>query len=324
MVVSGTVHVNHQGVGKVVLDPAAIMGSGDALSRYLEVPLVVSMHPQPEDHQLAVSSMTAELHVGTNHGHSPPFATTTVDFMRGFNCRSATRSESEHHVQLLFPLTSEKIAYLDRHRHEAAGAQQAFFTIALEGSVVWMRHTGNVLGAIGEGDWPGHVGPWSEVIWFWYSQWDALTFRISTETWTTAILPKWDLDRYRILEVEFPQIRGLDEPLAVQWDRALTAYNQGRYADAVGHLRGILNAINQELNARKGRPIADIIRDHRKWVSNDVRHPLLDGVWKGLINATNTELHPESGMSPNWTATDCRWLFLLVTANLDYLGSDFP
>lgn len=321
MVVKGTIKVSTHGIGTVALDPTTIKTEGGAPAPRLTIPLVIAMYPRPVEEQLAIMRLSAALHLRGDM--SAPFVETRME--EDFSCRSLNYVY-EHHVNVSFSLTPQKAAHLDRCYHEG-DASHPMFTLALSGPVVWLYQTGNTYDAEGrrspvDSPWPNSMGLWSQIAWFWESRWDSLGFSIPVETWTTQVLPGWGLDRYRLLELRFPNIVDSNgETITRQWDRALDAYRHGRYSDAIGHLRGILNTVNKEFGASKGTPLASIVGHGRHWSEDDSRRKLLDEVWKGLTIITNKEIHPEDGVTHEWSVNDCRWLFLMVTSTLEYLGA---
>lgn len=319
MIATGSVKVGIHLVATVTVDPTDIMGAGGTLSPHLVIPTTITMLHQSDDHQTALPQIHAELFDSPHSAVPLTHTALPLDFRR-----RSVQGGHDYHVQLSFPLTPGQAEHLDARRHSSNGSEVTFY-LRLTGPLAWLRHTGNSASpsgesSLGEGGWPTSMGLWSDVAWFWESDWQCLKFAIPVETWTIAILPKWDLDRYRLVEVAFPAVSEPgQEHLARQWDRAWSAYTNGRYADAIGHLRGILNVVNRQLQATKQKPLATVMANRRAWGVTDPRRESLDRVWESLLRITNSELHPEDD-APEWTVSDCRWLLHLVASTLDYLA----
>lgn len=318
MVVERSVCIGNQIVGTVSVDPFTVRGIGGPIAPRLVVPLRIALHPQTADHQLAVLRLDARLHAG--EGHDVVLAERSLSLAQGMHCRSVN-TPNTHHIEIDFSLSPHQVAYLEKSRHRADGMAPQF-TLELIGPLVWLSHTGNTVGldektsTLGEGGWSASVGLWSEVAVFWNSQWANVTFPVSNDTWIEQILPAWGIDRYRVMEVQFPES---DASIAKQWDRAWSAYQSGHYADSVSSLRGIFALVNKSLGATKQRRVADVIGQRHNWAPDDVRHRLLDNLWQSLKDCFNTELHPEGGQSLEWTADDAQLLLTLVSSLVQYV-----
>ena len=318
--------VNGLRIGDLRLDPTLIRGEGDRHDPRLVIPLIITMHPQPIERQIAIIHLTATL-----HSSQSPFpgnqlgAAATVDLLDNMPCRSIPSGPNDLHPELRFPLTDPQIQLLEKMRH--AGADNRFSVyLYLRGVVVWLRHTGNSSSpsptersTLGEGGWEPNVGMFSELLPFWNTHFETLRVDIEPSVWVDKVLPGIGYDRVRLLEVQFSTMpRG--GIYITQFDKARMKYDAGDYPGCIQDCRGIQNAWEKAMGATRNQVIAKALGAKLGWPENDWHTRMLDSIWKGYADMVNAAHHPEHTPEPLApTAADARLCLMLTAILTEYL-----
>lgn len=313
-------------IGEIHLDPTAVRGEGGWLDPRLVVPLEITLQPQPDNHQVAVTQLIASLHL-----REPTFpgnrigAETRLDLLRDFPCRSVPSGPSDFRPELRFNLTQEQVKLLEDARHAAADNHFSIY-IHAEGLVVWLRHTGNSQSlfhpeksTLGEDGWGTTVGMFSELLPFWSSSIGDMRIDIELSVWVEKVLPGLGYDRVRLVEIDLSRIpeEGI---LPAQFDKARRKYDSGDYEGCVQECRGIQNAWEKALATPRGQHIAKRLADLLHWPTDDWHYKMVDAVWKGYADMVNAPHHPEH-VPPNLpiTAADARLCLLLTVILSEYV-----
>lgn len=315
-------------VGDLRLDPTLLRGEGDRYDPRLVIPLTVTMHPQPIEHQIAIIRLIGSLHTNQN-----PFpgnqigAAATLDLLDNMPCRTIPSGPNEVRPELRFSLTDPQIQHLEELRHAAADTRLTLY-LYLRGIIVWAKHTGNSssphptqASTLGEGGWEPNVGMFSELLPFWNSHFDTLSVDVEPSVWVDKVLPCIGYDHVRLVEVDFSKLpnQGI---LRAQFDKARRKYDAGDFEGCVQECRGIQNAWEQAFGVTRGHPIASKLANLLHWPSDDWHHKMLDSIWKGYADMVNAPHHPEH-VPPNLpvTAADAGLCLLLTAVLSEYVDS---
>lgn len=312
-------------VGEVRLDSTQLRGEGGWADPRLVLPLTLVMQQQPIHHQIALTRLTASLHTA-----QPPAPSTqlggaaTLTLLENMPCLSVSAGPNEQHPEVRIPITQPLVARLEALRHAAPEGRLSLY-LHLEGTFVWLRHTGNsgAQGAaestLGEGGWDTSVGLFSEMLPFWNSFIAPLRIEIEPRVWVEQVLPGVGYDQVRLVELNLANIPALGI-LPSQFDEARRKYDAGDYPGCVATCRSIQTAWEQHVGATRKTPLATTLAEHLHWPPKDWHTAMLDAMWKGYADMVNAPHHPEQEPPPlPPTAADARFCLLFTAIISEYL-----
>ena len=226
-----------------------------------------------------------------------------------------TPQGAAHQIEARFHLTPEMVNHLERLRH--ANPKKALpLMVHINPTVVWLRNTGNDMGAAlagkqqRPGGLPQEYGLHSDLVQLWAIRADDIGFEVDATTWIEKVMRAFGQHRSRLIEIPFPDAR--------HFTRAREALDAGRYEDAVGNCRPILAGWEVELDLPKGKRLASVVADQQGWAEDDPRRKALDKLWDGMQLLVNNARHEEHHDIP-WTAADARASVLLTAVLSQYL-----
>jgi hypothetical protein len=148
-------------------------------------------------------------------------------------------------------------------------------------------------------------------------QFDNLEFQVDSSRWVHQVLPGFDLDHIRIIEINLPHGGSLPNGAAAFFDEARRDYEGGRYGDCIAKCRRLREVVEKQLGATKGAPIAEIVGNRLRWTTDAPQRTVIDSSWKALVDITNVAHHPERpGL---FSAPDARFGLLLTSVLLEYV-----
>jgi hypothetical protein len=241
--------------------------------------------------------------------------------MAGFPVRSLPSGTMKHTVWLRFFLTQAEVTELELHRQSSPGD---VFTLYLDVEpIVAMITTFNGQGLDGawqQSPFEASFGMHAQLQPFWYASIAQLPIQIEPSAWVRDVLPGLGYDRLRLMEVTFPPPLPEHPSAAAQFDKARMALDQRRYWACIQECRGLLNMWEKQYGATKTKRLADLVAADRAWPVGDVRHGLLDLLWKKVGDVANTPHHPEGDVDAElFDGRDARLVLLLTTALSEYV-----
>jgi hypothetical protein len=309
-------------VGTASVDGGAVRGEGGPIRPQLIVPVTIQMNPQADEAMLAVVWLFARL--ATDKYASPHGVICqpiSHQLMSGFPVRSLQHVANEHTEHLRFFLTPAEVEDVERRRH-AAHSEVFQLYLCLDPVVAGIK-TYNSFGPGQEREqtpWGIQFGMFSQVLPFWTSRVDPVWVHIEQSTWVRNVLPGLGYDRLRLLELTFPPPLPDHGNAATQFDKAKRALDERRYDDCIQECRGLLNMWEKQYGATTRNLIADVVKGDRGWPEGDIRHGLLDTLWKKIGNVANAPHHPESDVNPEiFNDRDARLILLLTAALSEYV-----
>lgn len=309
-------------VGTVSVDGGAVRGEGGPIRPQLVIPLTLDMNPQPDEAMLAVVWLHARLgfdqHASPQQIACQPISHPLVD---GFHARSLPDGAADHTAHLRFFLTPAEVEDLERRRH--AGNPDVFqLYLGLNPIIAGMKtyNSFDPRRAPEQTPWGIQFGLFSQVLPFWTVHIKPVRVQLEQSTWVRNVLPGLGYDRLRLLEMTFPPPLPDHTSAASQFDKAKRALDERRYDDCIQECRGLLNMWEKQYRTAGKRRIAEIVADDRQWANGDIRHQLLDTLWKEVGDVANAPHHPEGDVNAElFTGRDARLLLLLTAALSEYV-----
>ena len=305
--------------GVIEVDSDRVTGEGGPERPQLVIPITVRMHQRPEgQRQIALVGLRAWLTSDQQGPPNVPLAAVVTERYYSNMPFTSQSYEQPHGMQatLRFRLNPAELSDLELRRHTGPTHPNLQIYVGLEPEVVGLHSIGEDV----ERPW-GEVGLAS----FWAHLWNVsvrpLSLNISQQTWIERVLPGLGYDRLRLIEVRLPPGLPDHASAAQEFDRALRALDQGRYAECVVACREIIQMWNAELQASKANHMGDVLGHARGWDDNDHRRTLITTVWTALINVTNVAHHVAGQPSaPEFSAEDARLICYLTAAMSERLS----
>ena len=309
-------------VGTVSVDGGAIRGAGGPIRPQLVVPLTIAMNPQPGGATLAVVWLSARL-AFDEYASPDQIACQPISqqLVAGFPVHSRLDIPTDHTEHLRFFLTPQEVEDVEQRRH-AGNSDMLQLYLGLDAIVAGMKTYNAVYPGQPpeETPWNRDFGTFSQVLPFWTSRVNPVRVQIEQSTWVRNVLPGLGYDRLRLMELAFPPPLPDHTSAAVQFDKAKRALDERRYDDCIQECRGLLNMWEKQYRTAGKRRIAEIVADDRQWANGDIRHQLLDTLWKEVGDVANAPHHPEGDVNAElFTGRDARLLLLLTAALSEYV-----
>jgi hypothetical protein len=315
-------------VGKFVVDGQQVRSESASHDARLVIPLTIAMNPRPLESMIALTGLSCSLHLVPSNAANEinQFGPSVAVHFGSLDCHSIPSNVVDHHAQLRFPLNSSQIRALETHRHTEPN-KNFRATIRFQGTLAWMYAVGNSFPMhpnappdpnliVGHPFEPSY-GMFAKCAPFRTVKFDPLEFEVDASRWVAQVLPGFDLDHIRIVEIDLPHDGALPHGAAAFFDEGRRDYESGRYGDCIAKCRRLREVVEKQLGATRAKPLATIIADQLAWAVDAPQRKVLDSSWKALVDITNAAHHPERpGI---FCAADARFGLLLTAVLLEYV-----
>lgn len=314
---------SNRAVGTASVDGGSIRAEGGPIRPQLIVPLTLELHARPADAMIAVTWLGATLSTDQNgSAYGAICQPVSLHPSSGFHINSIPDGSTDRLIELRFHLSPMEVELIEQRR-QVAPTDGLELYLGVDISVAAVR----VLNSLEAGKpaqsfpWGTEYGLYSQVLPFWNSQVHPVRVEIEQSKWSRDVLPGLGYDRLRVMELVFPPALPDHPSAARQFDQARRALDERRYGDSILACRGLLNMWEKQLGATRKNPVADVIAGLRTWPAGDVRHGLLDSLWKEVGDIANAPHHPEGDVDAEvFDAHDARLVLLLAAALSQYVS----
>lgn len=306
------------GVGVVLVDANRLRAEGGSIDPALIVPITFELAPERSG-PIALSDVEAQLAcpgpVPTPLG--PPVRMSPRRTLHG-----GRDAVAKMHTEFRFRMPPE---LLNRLEWLAASAAPSPLTLGImfQATVSWVRGSGNSFGGTSgvvrvDVPFDPSAGLLHDLVPFDEPAAATLVFQISRERWAEQLLPALGLDRVRLLSVFLPRAGGvLSNDVVRHFDEARLALDAGRFRDAVGACRDVLETIERDLGAKSGHLETALAAQLAVPVTSPLV-ALVQGSWKSLTQITNRASHPADSA---WFArVEARTTLMLTAVLLEALS----
>ncbi len=294
-------------VGKVILDPKEIRGTGGWFNPYLHIPIKIQMYVREQGEQIALIRLTASLHLKETKDVNNQFgARVSYDLIYNLPNRSTVGTNpNEGGAQLLFSLTHEQIKQLDDIRHEP----NSILYLHLEPIIVRIRQAEQRVG----------ISQQSDFVYLWLAEIGTLRIDTAEMKWADNIFPGIGYDRYRLVEITLPSSSRLVPDDAIEmFEKARHDYDAANYNGCVEKCRFAIEAIERHLSVPTGHKLGDAIAEALGWSTGAEQCSFLNQACKAYYSLTSAAHHYPSTIS--LLPADARTSLLAIATLLEYLG----
>lgn len=319
MTVKGSVRGGGYLLAELVVDPARITGTGGPWSPVLLVPLDLVMSAQPMEQALVVQELVAELWL-PGQGQPQRELAAPVRLRSGSahagHMRTYPHGPTTNSLQLRFRLSPYELRGLEQHAHRLAPAPLSL-ELRFDLHIAWSRRSFGGLGADELAPFPSALGFFNEMLPLAQCQADALTIEISRERLAEEIMPRFGLDRLRLVAVELPPQIAVPR-FHERFDYARVHLDAFRYEEAVAGCRDGRKLVEEALGATSEEPVATKVAQVGGLEANAPQVVFLDGIWKSLADLTNEAKHGERGH--RYTAAEARAALMTLAVAVELLN----
>lgn len=277
-------------VAELILDPAAVRGTGGVAGPMLEIPLTITM-PGRSQLVLGIESMQVELWASASMT-SAGFRLAGPDTIMGIGgstSMSAGPMGSRHQTTARFGLSSGQVAALADHAEKA-----------LPSPVELVLHVRARCVAVVNADLADDVGDGRSFLLgavrlaiIEGTRPTELRFAIPREQWAESIMPGLGADAVRLIPIAFPRSEDGPGNSGERFDEARKHLDSGRWREAVRSCRDVRHAVERELGASKDQRVFAVSAAQRRLDPSALA--FLDSTWAGFAELTNQASHEKTG-----------------------------
>lgn len=304
-------------VGKVIVDPKEIRGTGGWHNPFLHIPIKIQMYARDKGEQIALIRLTASLHLTETKDVNNQFgASVSYDLIYNMPNRSTIGLvPTEGGAQLLFSLTHEQIKQLEDLRHQP----NSNLYLYLEPIIVRMKQSEQIY--LSAGEQRVGVGLHSDFGYSWLAAIGNLRIEIAEMKWTENIFPNIGYNLYRLVEVRLPSSNILVPEQAIEYFKAAKkSYDEGNNQECLRVCRLALEEIKKHLQIRDhqlGTAVTKILGWPNKPELTE-QAKFMNNTWPGLYILANAANHTPSNLS--LLPADAHTGLLSIAIMLEYLG----
>lgn len=283
-----------------------VHGNGYPHSPCINIPILITMQPRPENDKLVLTDLTCILW----HENNQIGSMVAHNFLDGPYCYSKNDEPNTCGITFRFCLNSSLINFIEKQRHQ--GANHDF--------VGTMRFQARIAKFIQTYTHP-ELGDARILAPYLYTRVDDVSLRIPSSDWIKSVLNNIGLDHYRIVEIELPKGEdGFSKEVLSHLDTARQYYDAGDYHKCIGDCRYIREQVNKHFGAGKdlGKRLADKVAQELGLPDDSLQKKFLDQTWQGFTDLTNAEHH--IAKRDRLLPTDAHTCLLLVTVLLEYIN----